>query len=77
MIDRLMTDVLQTEDSALSTPLFLPLILLIGLTLSCYALAVAGSKRSMQPLCRPSPCRGAEENRKKTGKTWWVGIRAV
>lgn len=34
MTDRLVTDMQQTEDSALTTPLFLPLILLAGLTLS-------------------------------------------
>lgn len=34
MIDRLVIDMQQTEDSALMTPLSLPLILLTGLTLS-------------------------------------------
>jgi len=29
------------------------------------------------PRGRPSPRRGAEENEKKTGRNWWVGIRAV
>jgi len=29
------------------------------------------------PRGRPSPCWGAEENGKKQGENWWVGIRAV
>jgi len=29
------------------------------------------------PRGRPSPRRGTAENGKKTGRNWWVGIRAV
>jgi len=40
-------------------------------------LAVAGSKGAARLLYRHSPCWGGEENGKKTGKNWWVRIRAV
>jgi len=41
--------------------------------LACYSLAVAGNKMATQPLCRPFPRWGAEENRKKQAETGGSG----
>jgi len=42
--------------------------------IKCYSLAAAGNKSATRP---PLPLLGCGGEWKKTGRNWWVGIRAV